>query len=181
MAFVLPQAQNVRHGMTPVDLNRLRNPLMKKTLLYFFALAALSATLSAQDAPAGCTDSMLQGTYAGQLSGTAPAVTIAAGGSALPGTLQNFVGMVIGVFDGKGTFTQVDFLKGTLSGFSPARPGKGVYKINADCTGTITVVLPVAPFEIVTQIILIDGGKRIIGIVSTPANNMTTLSSERVR
>src|SRR4051794_35039875 len=106
---------------------------MKQHLIKHFVLclglATMAGSLLAQDAGIGCTDSMLQGTYAVSISGTAPAPAIAPGSSALPGTLQQFVGMVLITFDGKGGFTQFDFLKGTLSGYSPARPGKGIYKV----------------------------------------------------
>ena len=152
---------------------------MKRTILCI-AVAACGS-LFAQDTPAGCTDSMVQGTYAVTISGTAPAAAVVPGSAALPGTLQPFIGLVLITFDGKGTFTQLDWIKGTLSPYVPARPAKGVYKVNPDCTGTSTISLPVAPFEIVTQFIVTDNGAGSIFIVATPASNMTMGSSRRIR
>lgn len=152
-----------------------------KRMILCAAFAASCGSLLAQDAPAGCTDSMLQGTYAASISGMAPAPAVVPGSSALPGTIQSLIGLVLMTFDGKGTFTQSDWVKGTLSPYVSARPGKGVYKVNADCTGTSTISIPGAPFDIVTQFILTDNGKGSIFIVATPATIMTMGSSHRVR
>src|SRR4051812_14505683 len=125
-----------------------------KSLNLVLSLAVFTGAMVAQETPAGCTDSMLQGTYAVAISGTAPAPSIAPGTAALPGTIQDQIGLVLITFDGKGRFTQTDFVKGTLSGYAGARPATGTYKVSPDCTYTSTRTLPVAPFEIITQGIL---------------------------
>lgn len=154
---------------------------MKPTLLACLSLAAWSTTSLAQDATVGCTDSMVQGTYVATIRGSAPAPVIAPGKPGLPGAIQDFIGLVLIHFDGKGSFTQQDYIKGTLAPYVSARPGKGTYKVNPDCTGTTTITIPVAPFEIVTQFILTDNGAGFTFIVVTPSENMTTGTSRRIR
>jgi hypothetical protein len=153
---------------------------MKQHLLLCLALAIGCGNLFAQDF-GRCSNSTLEGTYAVQLTGTAPAPVVLPDSGATPGTIQPFVGLALITFDGYGSFTQFDYIKGTLSGYTPARPGKGTYKVNPDCTGTSTISLPVAPFEIVTQFIITDSGRSFVLIVTTPQTNMTAGTGRRVR
>jgi hypothetical protein len=87
--------------------------------------------------------------------------------------MEEVSGVVVQVYDGKGSFTQVDNVKGTVSGITPDRPGKGTYTVNADCSGSSTVN-PAPGITIVSKALVLDGGKEIRSITTTPdAINVT--------
>ena len=122
---------------------------------------------SASQSDPVCSTATLQGAYGVQISGTRPAPSVAPGAPGFVGQLEQVIGLVTEVFDGKGNFTQVDNVKGTVSGISPDRPGGGTYTVNPDCSGNL-IVVPVPGTQIVQKIVIVDGGKEYRSITITP-------------
>ena len=57
---------------------------------------------------------------------------------------------------------------GTLSGIALDRPGRGTYSVNANCTGTFSILLPDPIPPIVTRFVIVDGGKELRIVVVSP-------------
>jgi hypothetical protein len=74
-----------------------------------------------------CSEATLKGAYGVQVLGTRP---VGPGGP-----VESLIGVVIRVYDGQGQFTQVDNVKGSITGIVPDREGSGTYEVNVDCTG----------------------------------------------
>lgn len=114
----------------------------------------------------GCSDETLNGTYGLRVSG-----------EVLEGStvLQFKDGVDSATFDGKGNFTQEDFVLGNgvfMTGL-PTDPDtgfndmeSGTYTVNANCTGTFTINEP-GPVTIVTKFVLTNGGRTIHAVVDT--------------
>src|SRR5882724_6757275 len=113
--------------------------MKRNAILGTTVLLALACCGQAQTEETKCSTEMLKGTYGIQVSGTRPAPFVTPGRPGFAGQLEQVIGTVIQVFDGKGNFTQVDNLKGTVSGFIPDRPGKGTYVVNSDCSMIETI------------------------------------------
>jgi len=148
--------------------------------VYTLTLLASTAALHAQTGGATCTNASLKGTYGVSITGTRPAPAV------LPsfplffaGSLEQVLGIVIQTFDGNGNFTQVDNVKGSLSGITPDRAGSGTYSVNADCTGTFTVLIAGNP-PIVNRFVLTDGGNEFRSVVTSPQAVMITASGRKL-
>lgn len=113
---------------------------MKISSLHFAALAPCACAFGQEPTP--CSLATLQGAYGVTVAGIVPAPSVLPTYFFSPGTPEQIIGIAIQTFDGKGGFTQTDNVKGTLSGIVPDRPGRGTYSVNADCTGTYTVLRP---------------------------------------
>ncbi len=107
--------------------------------------------------------------------GTAPAPSVAPGKPGFAGQTQAVVGIVVIVFDGKGNFTQVDNVKGSVAGFTPDRPGKGTYIVNPDCS-TIATVQAAPGVTLVTKSVIVNGGKSYYGFTLTPDDSFISVS-----
>ena len=82
-------------------------------------------------------------------------------------------------FDGKGNMTQVDAVA-TNGNLAPGwRPGTGTYSVDADCTGTLTLVVP-GLSDLHLQFIVAQGGNTIHQVVIDPGI-ATTAEGERVK
>jgi hypothetical protein len=141
-----------------------------RTLPLALALAALaSGPLAADDAAdhgePECSDATLRGAYGIQMSGTRP--------SAPGGPMEAMTGVVIRHYDGEGGFTQVDNVKGSISGWVPDRPGAGTYTVSADCTGA-THFQPGPGQTIEERFVVVDRGREVRSMVATPAPVMVT-------
>jgi hypothetical protein len=141
--------------------------------------ALLAATAWGQDGPV-CSNETIQGAYGFTVTGTVPAGTVLPQFFQPPGTMEQIVGVVIAVFDGKGNFTQVDNVKGTLSGIVLDRPGRGTYSVNANCTGTYSIIRPDPLPPIVTRFVIVDGGKELRVIVVSPLANLTLANGRKM-
>jgi len=122
---------------------------------------------SFQSADQACGNETLKGAYGLQISGTRPAPFVAPGAPGFVGQFEQVLGSVIQIFDGKGNFTQIDNVKGTVAGIVPDRPGKGTYSVNADCSVT-QVVSPPGQAQIVSKGVIVDGGKEFRQNTITP-------------
>jgi hypothetical protein len=108
-----------------------------------------------------CTNATIRGTYGIQLQGRAPVPPPF--GSAI----QDIIGVVVRTYDGEGGFTQVDNIKGSISGIVPDRPGAGTYQINADCSG-IAVLQPGPGITIHERMVVVEMGNEIRAISADP-------------
>jgi hypothetical protein len=105
-----------------------------------------------------CNNETLKGAFGLAIGGTRPAPFVAPGGPGYVGQFEHVLGTVIQIFDGKGNFTQVDNVKGTIAGIIPDRPGEGACTVNPDCSVT-QVVSPPGQAQIVSKGVIVDGGK----------------------
>jgi hypothetical protein len=92
--------------------------------------------------------------------------------------MEAMIGVVTRVFDGAGNFTQLDNIKGAISGFAPDRPGAGTYEVYANCAG-ITRFEPAPGLIIEERFVLIDYGHEIRSITTTPQPVMVTTVAKR--
>lgn len=124
-------------------------------LLLTLALIVASPLMSHAKA---CSNSTLRGTYASTIHGTL----------FLPNGATIVVdGIAKTTFDGNGTFTQVDAVADNGNITPGWRPGSGTYTVNADCTGTQTIVVPGLP-DLHLQFIVAQSGNTIHSVVIDP-------------
>jgi len=122
---------------------------------------------SAQTADQPCSNETLKGAYGLSIGGTRPAPFVPDNRPGFVGQMEQVLGTVVQVFDGKGNFTQVDNVKGTTSGIVPDRPGRGTYTVNPDCSVT-QVVNPPGQAQIVSKGVIVDGGREFRQNTITP-------------
>ena len=65
--------------------------------------------------------------------------------SATRGGSDTFIGVGTRTFDGMGNFTQIDNVHGSVTGWTPDRPGSGTYQVNPDCTAGLNSSLARCP------------------------------------
>ena len=82
-------------------------------------------------------------------------------------------------YDGKGNVTQVDNIKGSISGYFPDRFGAGTYHVNDDCSVVIDFE-PVPGLLVQERAVIIDNGRELRSIVSFPESFMITAVHQRV-
>lgn len=119
-----------------------------------------------------CTEVTLRGAWGIQIQGTRP--------SAPGGPIESVVGVVIRHYDGEGQFTQIDNVKGSISGIVPDREGFGTYQVSADCTAVVSLQ-PAPGIFIVERLVIVDGGREAHAIVATPLANMVTGVHKRIQ
>jgi hypothetical protein len=117
-----------------------------------------------------CDDATVRGVYGIQISGTRP--------SAPGGPIESVVGVVLRHYDGHGQFTQVDNVKGSISGMVPDRQGEGTYQVNEDCSG-IAQAQPGPGILLEERLVIVDGGNEIRSMTSVPSPVMVTGISKR--
>lgn len=118
-----------------------------------------------------CNNRTIEGAYGIQMQGTRP----------VPGgtELEQIIGVVTRIYDGAGNFTQIDNVKGSVSGIAFDRPGSGTYVVNADCTGR-TLFQPAPGVTIEERMIIIDYGHEVRSITASPQPLMTTTVGKRI-
>ena len=156
--------------------------MKQTTILNMSVLLVLAAAANAQqpDGEKTCSNETLKGSYGGAISGTRPAPSvIPALPSYLQGQLEQTVGLILWVFDGKGGFTQNLSGKGNIAGPTLDLRVSGTYNVNADCTATVTSIiggLPVAEIRMV----IVDGGKEFRTFVVSPQPVMVVSHARKV-
>jgi len=117
-----------------------------------------------------CSEATVRGDYGIQIQGTRPA----------PGGLtESVIGVVLRSYNGDGSFTQVDNVKGSITGTVPDRPGFGTYEVNPDCTGIVRFQ-PGPGIFIEERLVIVDDGREIRTAVMVPAGVMVTGVHQRV-
>jgi hypothetical protein len=150
------------------------------------ALILSTAGLYAQQpvAEAACNNETLKGSFGVTVIGAAPASSVLPSfpsGLFPVGTIEQILGVVVHTFDGNGKFTQIDNLKGYLSGIAFDRPGSGTYSVNADCSGVYSIFIPGLSSPVVeVRFVIVDGGKEFRGVVVTPKEAMTIANGRKM-
>lgn len=143
-----------------------------KTAIAILFLAAATVWAQDDDGRPACSNATLEGNYGFTITGTRPS------GPSLP--IETVVGVAMTHFDGAGNLTQTDNIHGSLSGFpTPDRPGTGTYTLNADCTGTMTLLNAGAP-PIVLRIVVVDDGNEVRTAVVSPLPVLVISNGRRV-
>jgi hypothetical protein len=146
---------------------KMKRWLWKGMLTAAIALPALSGVAWAES-DEGCSNATLKGEYAFGVTAYTPA--------GLPSGPPEVVAG-IKTFDGKGNFTQRDYIGDSLrtTGQTDFSSGEtGTYKVNSDCTGSLVINLNVFGVPPVTtqggviniMFVISDGGRHIHEVVS---------------
>jgi hypothetical protein len=158
---------------------------MRRVVSASVAMVALGVLVAAQGFPSqrpdennsssgrqrGCSVATLRGAYGIQVQGTRPA--------APGGPTESVIGVVLRIYDGAGQFTQVDNIKGSITGLSPDRPGFGTYEVNEDCTA-VAHFQPGPGISLEERMVIVAGGDEVLSIVSSPAPVMMSGRQTRV-
>ena len=123
------------------------------------------------DGRRGCSEATLRGAYGIQMQGTRP--------SGPGGPIESVVGVVIRHYDGRGGFSQVDNVKGSITGLVPDREGFGTYEVNEDCTGA-THFQPGPGITIDEKFVIVKKGREVLSMVATPAPVMITTVQRKI-
>lgn len=118
-----------------------------------------------------CSEATLRGDYGAQIQGTRPASG---------GVFESVIGVVLRNYDGRGNISQVDNVKGSVTGIVPDRQGFGTYEVNPDCTG-IARFQPGPGILIEERLVIVDNGREIRSMVLAPAGVMITGVHQRIR
>jgi hypothetical protein len=145
-------------------MNQHRNGLM-------LAVVVVGVMLSAAQNPAfalepqgkACSNATLRGTYGIQMQGTGPA----------PGGTQTLIGVVVRHYDGEGGVTQVDNIKGSITGIVPDRAGSGTYQVYENCS-VVVDFQPAPGVFIQERMVIVDNGHELRSITVLPAQLMVT-------
>jgi len=140
-------------------------------------LLAFGSALVLADNPVGgtCSARTIRGDYGIQMQGTRPTPP--------PNSvIETVAGVVLRNYDGNGNFTQVDNVKGSVTGIVPDRPGAGSYEVYPDCTGvTYFQPDPNNPGLVIKErLVILRSGAEIRGIAETPALLMVTSVAKRI-
>jgi len=129
-------ARNLNPGV-----NNMKPLVSRVTMIATICLASLAVRTPAY-AREACSDFTLRGDYASTVSGQL---------FHSDGTSEIRQGLVMSHFDGRGHFTQSDYVLNTLNGITSPTPGpidpasgfqneeSGTYQVNPDCTGNLTI------------------------------------------
>ncbi len=143
---------------------------MKFRILCFLLTLVVVGSQSSMAHASACSNSTIRGSYAFTIHGT----LFLPDGSTL---VVNGIDKV--TFDGNGNFTQIDAVATNGRLDAPGwRPGTGTYSVNADCTGTQSIVVPGLP-DLHLQFIVAQSGNTIHQVVIDPGF-ATTAEGERV-
>jgi hypothetical protein len=149
----------------------MRKSTVHALLVAAIGLGASATALADSDAQRYCSDSLVRGTYALQMQGTRPAFP--------GGPTETVIGVVVRLYDGNGHVTQVDNIKGSVSGWFPDRFGAGTYHVNDDCSVVIDFE-PVPGLFVQERAVIVDNGRELRSIVTTPADFMNTAIHQRI-
>jgi len=117
-----------------------------------------------------CSEATLRGDYGIQIQGTRPA----------PGGLtESVIGVVLRNYDGRGNISQIDNVKGSITGIVPDRQGFGTYEVNPDCTG-VARFQPGPGILLEERLVIVDNGREIRSMVLAPAGVMVTGVHQRI-
>ncbi len=137
------------------------------------SMASGGGAVARENAGVHCTDATIRGTYGIQMQGTNPVPPPLGGG------IQTVIGVVVRTYDGTGNFTQVDNVKGSVTGIVPDRPGSGTYQVNDDCTG-VTFFQPGPGITLEERMVIVNHGREIRTIVSSPQAVMISTEQKRI-
>jgi hypothetical protein len=117
-----------------------------------------------------CSEATIRGDYGIQIQGTRPAPG---------GVIESVVGVVLRNYDGRGSISQIDNVKGSVTGIVPDRQGFGTYEVSPDCTG-IARFQPGPGILLEERLVIVDNGREIRTMVLAPAGVMITGVHQRI-
>ena len=123
------------------------------------------------DPGGSCNARTLQGTYGIAMQGTRPVPPAAGGGT------ETVIGAAIRTYDWGGNFTQIDNIKGSVTGTVPDRQSFGTYQVNADCSASSQ--FSSGPVQIEERMVIVDAGREIRSITASPLPVMVTTVQQR--
>lgn len=145
--------------------------------LALLAVCASTHTLAeSRGAGKECSARTIRGDFGIQMQGTRPTPP--------PNSVtETVVGVVLRNYDGNGNFTQIDNIKGSVTGIVPDRPGAGTYEVYPDCSGvTLFQPDPNNPNLVIKEkIIVLRGGAEIRAIAESPAPLMVSSVAKRIK
>jgi hypothetical protein len=151
-------------------MNQHRNALVLAAVVAGVMFSAAQTPAFAQDGKGkACSDATLRGTYGIQMQGTRPA----------PGGTETVIGVVVRRYDGSGGVTQVDNIKGSITGIVPDRPGAGTYQVFEDCSAVVDFE-PAPGILIQERLVIVDHGRELRSITVLPAQVMVTSTQIRM-
>jgi hypothetical protein len=143
------------------------------TLIIGGALGNASRNAAAQSSAFECSDRTVEGTYGAQVQGTRP----------VPGNpgagIESFNGVVIRTYDGAGSFTQIDNVKGAMAGIVPDRPGFGTYQVRPNCT-MVAQLQPAPGVLIEERFVILHDGSELRSMTASPLAIMATAVHKRI-
>jgi len=129
------------------------------------ALSMCATVALAHDRARTCSNASLEGTFGIQMSGTRP--------SSPGGPMETVIGVVVRHYDGRGGVTQVDNIKGSISGYVPDRLGSGTYHVNEDCSAVVNFQ-PAPGVLIEERLVIVDKGRELRSMTVLPVPLMVT-------
>lgn len=124
----------------------------------------------AQGQAFACTEATLEGTYGIQMQGT----------RTLPnGVTESLVGVAVRTYDGAGTFSQIDNIKGSVTGIVPDRPGGGTYEVTGDCR-VVAQLQPGPGILIEERMVVVHDGSEVRSMAASPAGLMVAAVGKRM-
>ena len=147
--------------------------VMTAVLVFSAAFGAGAVNAAAQGDTTLCSAATIRGTYGIHMQGTRPVPP------GLGGGMESVIGVVIRTYDGLGNVTQVDNVKGSVTGITPDRPGFGTYQVSVDCITTVEFE-PTPGVILVEQLVIVEGGAEMRGIVVSPLAAMVTSVHKRI-
>jgi hypothetical protein len=152
-----------------------RSAVMRGLAAVIVGVALLTTPIHAQNNQRTfeCSDRTIQGTYGVQLQGTRSVPPALGGGTEL------VIGVVIRTYDGFGNFSQIDNVKGSVTGITPDRPGSGTYAVSSDCTA-ITFFQAAPGVVLQERMVVVQFGNEIRAMTVSPPGVMVTATAIRV-
>jgi hypothetical protein len=133
--------------------------------------AGLSRAVKAQEATGfRCTDATLSGRYALRGDGFVP-------GGPPPAPMVPFAVVSLMTLDGSGSLS--NDVTVSRNGVISRNVDPGIYTVNEDCTGTMTINISEPPFQLAFDLVVADGGKEFDLIATTPS--VVTIGAKRLR
>ena len=148
----------------------MRKTYLSATLAVLVLAGAATPALADNETRRYCSDSLVRGTYAIQMSGTRPAPD---------GTTETVIGVVVRLYDGNGGVFQLDNVKGSVTGITPNRAGTGTYKVNDDCT--VDIEFRPGPNQLLREkAVIMEEGQELRSITVFPPAVMVTATHKRI-
>ena len=107
-----------------------------------------------------CSNSTLKGGYATRGDGFVPA-------GPPPAPLVPFAAVSLMTLDGSGNLATAGTI--SINGVVSSNVNSGTYSVNEDCTGKMTILLQVAPFQLNFDLVVADKGREFYLIATTPS------------
>lgn len=117
-----------------------------------------------------CRNETLEGRYATRGDGVIPS-------GPPPAPMVPFATVSLMTLDGSGNLSNA--VTTSANGVIASNVNSGTYTINEDCTGEMSINIPVPPFHLTFDLVIVDKGKEFYSIATTPS--VVTVGAKRVQ